>query len=41
MDGRYRVIKVQGDRLDRNYLIRWAEKRAVADLIIEALRAAN
>jgi hypothetical protein len=34
------VIKVQGDRLDRNYLRHWAGRLAVADLINEALRAA-
>ena len=35
------VIKVQGERLDRSYLIRWAEKLAITDLVNEALRAAE
>lgn len=35
------VIKVQGQRLDRDYLMRWAEKLSVADLVEEALRAAQ
>jgi hypothetical protein len=34
------VIKVQGDRLDRNYLGKWAGTLAVADLVDQALRAA-
>jgi hypothetical protein len=34
------VIKVQGDRLDRNYLSNWAERFAVTDLIDETLRTA-
>ncbi len=35
------VIKVQGGRLDRNYLLLWAEKLAIADLVNEALSAAE
>jgi hypothetical protein len=35
------VIKVQGDRLDRDYLTRWAKELAVADLVEEALRGAE
>jgi hypothetical protein len=35
------VIKVQGERLDRSYLIRWAGKLAITDLVNEALRAAE
>jgi len=31
------VIKVQGDRLDRDYLIHWAKELAVIDLLEEAL----
>ena len=34
------VIKVQGDRLDLNYLGKWAGTLAVADLVDQALRAA-
>lgn len=31
------VLKVQGDRLDRAYLVRWAEKLGVSDLLRDVL----
>ena len=34
------VIKVQGDRLDQDYINRWAGELAIADLVEEAWRAA-
>jgi hypothetical protein len=35
------VIKVQGDRLDRDYLNYWAQELKVADLVEEAWRNAG
>jgi hypothetical protein len=35
------VVKVQGGRLDRSYLARWAPELGVADLLDEALRTAG
>jgi len=35
------VIKIQGDRLDRGYINRWAAELAIADLVEEAMRTAG
>ena len=35
------VMKVQGGRLDRDYLTRWARELGVEDLLGEALKAAG